>query len=139
MREDKHRVVPRLALIVFTLITCTQIHANSDDNAGGASASPGAVAGSSDARAGRALFLKNCADCHGVDASGDEGPDLHNLDLTAEEIEHRIKTGKKGQMTAFAGKLQQPEIDALVKYVRGLKYRQRFTESVSGGQGEIAE
>ena len=28
---------------------------------------------------GRSLFLKNCAHCHADDATGDEGPDLHQL------------------------------------------------------------
>ena len=72
-------------------------------------------------KAGRVLFLRNCAHCHGADARGDEGPDLHGLDLTDEEIKRRVETGKKGQMTAFAGKLQRTEIDALAAYVRGLK------------------
>ena len=70
---------------------------------------------------GRVLFLKNCAHCHGADAHGDEGPDLHDLDWTDQQIATRIRNGKKGQMTAFAGKLQPSEIDALVAYVRSLK------------------
>jgi cytochrome c oxidase cbb3-type subunit III len=70
---------------------------------------------------GRALFLKNCAHCHGADAHGDDGPDLHGLGLTNDEIAARIRKGKKGQMTAFAGKLQPAEIDALVAYVQALK------------------
>lgn len=70
---------------------------------------------------GRALFLKNCAHCHGADARGDEGPDLHKLDWTEAEIASRIRKGKKGQMTAFAGKLTAKEIDAVVAYVRSLK------------------
>ena len=70
---------------------------------------------------GRTLFLKNCAHCHGANAHGDEGPDLHNLDFTADWIANRIRKGKAGQMTAFAGKLQPAEIDALVAYVQSLK------------------
>jgi mono/diheme cytochrome c family protein len=70
---------------------------------------------------GRALFLKNCAHCHGADARGDEGPDLHGLDESGEWIANRIRNGKKGQMTAFAGKLSAAEIDSVVLYLRGLK------------------
>lgn len=70
---------------------------------------------------GRALFLRNCAHCHGADAHGDDGPDLHGLGWTDDEIAGRIRKGKKGQMTAFAGKLQPAEIDALVAYVQTLK------------------
>jgi len=78
-------------------------------------------ASSQPAMNGRTLFLKNCAHCHGATAHGDDGPDLHNLDFTADWIANRIRKGKAGQMTAFAGKLQPAEIDALVAYVRSLK------------------
>jgi mono/diheme cytochrome c family protein len=74
-----------------------------------------------DAVAGRKLFLKNCAVCHAADAHGDEGPDLHNLDWTDQQIATRIRNGKKGAMTSFAGKLQSPEIDSLIAYLRTLK------------------
>jgi len=76
---------------------------------------------SADTSSGRTLFLKNCAHCHGADARGDEGPDLHKLDLSNDWIANRIRKGKAGQMTAFAGKLQPQEIDALVRYVQSLK------------------
>ena len=70
---------------------------------------------------GRRLFLKNCAHCHGADARGDDGPDLHALDWTDEQIAKRIRTGKKGQMTAFEGKLTEAEIKVITAYVRTLK------------------
>lgn len=70
---------------------------------------------------GCTLFLKNCAHCHGADGHGDEGPDLHGLDWTNEEIATRIRNGKKGQMTAFGGKLKGTEIQSIVDYVRSLK------------------
>ena len=71
--------------------------------------------------AGRMLFLKNCAHCHGADARGDEGPDLHKLEVSDEWIANRIRNGKAGEMTAFAGKLQPTEINRLVGYLRTLK------------------
>jgi cytochrome c oxidase cbb3-type subunit 3 len=73
------------------------------------------------AKTGRALFLKNCAHCHGADAHGDEGPDLHGLDWTDEQIAVRVRNGKKGQMTAFAGKLQPTEIESVIAYLHTLK------------------
>jgi mono/diheme cytochrome c family protein len=72
-------------------------------------------------KAGRTLFLKNCAHCHGADALGDEGPDLHKLDWTDKQITDRIRNGKKGQMTSFAGKLKTAEIQNLVAYLHTLK------------------
>ena len=86
----------------------------------GADAPPTALPGA-DATAGRALFLKNCAHCHGADAHGDEGPDLHKLDETDEWIARRIRNGKAGQMTAFAGKLQPEQITNVIMYLRTLK------------------
>ena len=84
---------------------------------------PAVVTGSPPAGAsnGRALFLRNCAHCHGAAAHGDDGPDLHDLGWTADQIAVRIRKGKAGQMTAFAGKLQPAEIDALTAYVQSLK------------------
>ncbi len=70
---------------------------------------------------GRALFLKNCAHCHGAGAHGDDGPDLHDLDWTDNQIATRIRDGKKGQMTAFDGKLKTPEIESIIAYLRTLK------------------
>lgn len=88
------------------------------DSSRPATNAPPAKAG---AISGRTLFLRNCAHCHGADAHGDDGPDLHDLGLTDEWIANRIRKGKAGQMTAFAGKLQPAEIDALVAYVQSLK------------------
>jgi mono/diheme cytochrome c family protein len=69
----------------------------------------------------RTVFLRNCAHCHGANAHGDDGPDLHDLGLSDDWIANRIRKGKAGQMTAFAGKLQPAEIAALVAYVQSLK------------------
>lgn len=73
------------------------------------------------AKFGRTLFLKNCAHCHGADARGDEGPDLHKLDWTDKEISDRIRNGKKGQMTSFGKKLKTTEIESIIAYLRTLK------------------
>ncbi len=69
---------------------------------------------------GKTLFLRNCAHCHGADARGSEGPDLHHLDWSDEQIAARIRQGKKGQMPAFGAKLQEREIGALLQYLSGL-------------------
>jgi mono/diheme cytochrome c family protein len=87
----------------------------------GATPNPSASDQTALANAGRQLFLKNCAHCHGADARGDEGPDLHNLDWTDEQIATRIRNGKKGQMTAFAGRFSPQQINDVVAYLRTLK------------------
>lgn len=96
-----------LAAMVIGLTACAQTN------------SP--VIGSGDSTAGRALFLHNCAHCHGANARGDEGPDLHGLEEPDKWIARRIREGKKSEMTAFAGKLQPGEIDSVIAYLRTLK------------------
>lgn len=71
--------------------------------------------------AGRSLFLKNCAHCHGDDARGDEGPDLHGLRRSDEWIARRIRNGIKGEMTAFGEKFSDEEVAAIVAYLRTLR------------------
>jgi len=109
------------ALAAFALVSCALNRAN-DRGAAQQFAAGAPQSGSSvDVSAGRALFLKNCAHCHGADAHGDEGPDLHNLDWTDEQIATRIRNGKKGQMTAFAGKFSPQQITEVIAYLRTLK------------------
>lgn len=69
---------------------------------------------------GRTLFLNNCAHCHGIDATGDEGPDLHGLEVSDRYIANRITHGIKGEMPSFAKKLHRDEITRLTAYLRSL-------------------
>jgi mono/diheme cytochrome c family protein len=114
--------LPVFALVALVLASC----ARSSAGVSGAEPSPPGIQhspGSASAieAAGRSLFLKNCALCHGASAHGDEGPDLHNLDFSDQWIANRIRNGKKGEMTAFGGKLRQAEIDSLIAYLHTLK------------------
>jgi mono/diheme cytochrome c family protein len=108
-----------LFALVASGLTCLA-QTNSPDvhgaNTPAASSPPAAVTAD-----GRTLFLKNCAHCHGSSAHGDEGPDLHNLDWTDKMIDTRIRKGKKGQMTAFEGKLTPEQITTVIAYLRTLK------------------
>src|SRR5277367_3043910 len=63
---------------------------------------------------GYSLFMLNCAHCHGTDARGDEGPDLHGLTKSDARITSLIKDGKKGEMPKFSSKLNDTEVQALV-------------------------
>ncbi len=83
---------------------------------------------------GQALFLVNCAACHGTDASG-TGPALElrnspNADLTASHVENHtdqqlhawIRNGIGGtQMAGFESRLTDDEIWNLVNYIRSLR------------------
>jgi len=71
--------------------------------------------------AGRELYLLNCAHCHGPDATGDEGPDLHGVKKSNERIASVIKNGIKGEMPKFDAKLSDAETQSLIAYIRSLK------------------
>jgi mono/diheme cytochrome c family protein len=70
---------------------------------------------------GRTLFLNNCAHCHGIDATGDEGPDLHGLEVSDRYIANQITRGIKDEMPSFAKKLHREEITRLTAYLRSLE------------------
>src|SRR5215470_7583975 len=81
-------------------------------------------------------WANNCAQCHGPTGKGDTkmGKMVGAMDLTdskkqasftdakaAAAIKNGIKQNGKTTMKAFAGKLSEDEIKALVAYVRSLK------------------
>jgi mono/diheme cytochrome c family protein len=73
------------------------------------------------AAAGYRLFDHNCAHCHGDDARGDEGPDLHDLRKSDEKLQRIIKGGIKGEMPAFGKKFSDTDVEALIAFLRTLK------------------
>ena len=73
------------------------------------------------ANQGYKLFMLNCAHCHGTDARGDEGPDLHGVTKSDPRIVTIIQNGIKGEMPKFSAKLNDTETRALVAFIRTLK------------------
>ena len=73
------------------------------------------------ANQGYKLFMLNCAHCHGADARGDEGPDLHGVTKSDQRIVTIIQNGIKGEMPKFSAKLNDTETRALVAFIRTLK------------------
>jgi cytochrome c oxidase cbb3-type subunit 3 len=69
---------------------------------------------------GYRLFMLNCAHCHGTDARGDEGPDLHGVWKSNARIASLIKNGIKGEMPKFGAKLNDADVQALVAFARSL-------------------
>jgi mono/diheme cytochrome c family protein len=69
---------------------------------------------------GHKLFLSSCAHCHGADATGDEGPDLHGVEVSDRYIANIITRGIKGEMPSFRKKLGSDEIARLTAFVRSL-------------------
>ncbi|HUD84158.1 MAG TPA: cytochrome c [Candidatus Saccharimonadales bacterium] len=69
---------------------------------------------------GYTLFMMNCAHCHGTDARGEEGPDLHGVTKSDARIASLIRDGKKGEMPKFNSKLSDADVQALVAFIRSL-------------------
>jgi len=84
----------------------------------------------------KALWTANCTPCHGANGNGDTkmGKTLGAADLTDSKkqasftdaqattaIKEGVKQNGKTTMKAFAGKLSDDDIKALVAYVRTLK------------------
>ena len=70
---------------------------------------------------GQEFYETSCSECHGDDATGDEGPDLHNLPISNARIRVMIKQGLKGEMPPFTKKYNDQQITALVSYLRTLR------------------
>jgi mono/diheme cytochrome c family protein len=70
---------------------------------------------------GRKTFVTRCAHCHGIDARGDEGPDLHDVQVSDRYIANTILRGIPHEMPSFAKQLKPDDISALTAYVRSLE------------------
>lgn len=70
---------------------------------------------------GRSFYNMSCSHCHADDATGDEGPNLHNLSISNAHIAATIKKGIKGQMPSFSKKYDDSQIAALISYLRSLR------------------
>jgi mono/diheme cytochrome c family protein len=73
------------------------------------------------ANRGYKLFMLNCAHCHGADARGDEGPDLHGVTKSDSRLAKIIQNGIKGEMPKFSAKLNAADTQALIAFIRTLK------------------
>ena len=73
-----------------------------------------------DAAQGQHLFVMNCAHCHGDDARGDRGPNLHDPHRSDARIHEVITAGIKGEMLSFEKKLGDPDVRQLIAFLRTL-------------------
>jgi putative heme-binding domain-containing protein len=71
---------------------------------------------------GKRLFQENCAQCHGVDASGGDGPDLHGVPATLgdDAVQGIIRRGIAGTAMPGSSTLSDKEAKTIVAYVRSL-------------------
>jgi len=113
-------IVSGLAAIGMAFATGEKLQRSSAASAGSGDGLAIPPAGTLEQK-GYTLFMQNCAHCHGTDARGDEGLDLHGVAKSNARIASLIKDGKEGEMPKFASKLSDSEVRALVAFVRSLK------------------
>jgi mono/diheme cytochrome c family protein len=100
--------------------TARIVQSNIISSSSARSAAPISVSQDPKVAAGAKLFAINCAHCHGIDATGDEGPDLHKVTKTDERIKSTILKGIKGEMPAFGKKFTENDAATLVVFIRSL-------------------
>ena len=86
-----------------------------------APAAGGAVASTQLVASGRGLYLQVCANCHGQQAQGVIGPNLHHLNDPDAKVYHNIANGFAGRMPSYKDKLSDGQIKTLVAYVQSLE------------------
>ena len=104
------------ALVVVMLVAGPAVVA-SDKTKSAATAGYGSTATVNGAQ----IFKANCGSCHTLSAagtSGQVGPNLDNVSLSAAEVEAKVRSGG-GAMPSFSGKLSDAEIKAVASYVSG--------------------
>lgn len=85
---------------------------------------------------GRALFVANCAFCHGVKGEGGRGPSLSSAESThgrsLADLERVISAGVPGSQMPGFGHMEPGERTPLVAFVASLSSRTSATEKATG-------
>jgi cytochrome c6 len=69
--------------------------------------------------AGQALYAEHCAECHGENLrSSGSVPDLRDLREDQRSLFDQTVSDGKGQMPAWGGILNEPELNQLWAYIR---------------------
>jgi cytochrome c6 len=91
---------------------------------------PASIDGAASAqRGGAAVYVQNCARCHGADgrAQTRKGREVDAVDLTGDDWspdtgrDTRLVTRGKGSMPSFGKKLTAAQISSVVQYIRRFK------------------
>ena len=90
----------------------------------------GLLSGTVFASDGAALYKTKCATCHGPDGSGGTpmGKSLKVRDLRSDAVQKqtdleltKVISGGKGKMPPYGKQLSEPDIAAIIAYIRTLK------------------
>lgn len=120
-RKRHHRAAP-LLLVLALLILITGVAAVAAPTMADASTE----ASQDDLVAGERLFASNCASCHGLDATGQEGVAPSLVGVGAASVDFQVGTGRMPmqasgpQAPAKPTQFKQAEIDQLAAWVASL-------------------
>jgi putative heme-binding domain-containing protein len=109
-----------------------------------APAAPGArqespAAKPADQSPGKDLFEQRCSTCHGLDAGGAMGPNIQGIPfrLGADVVKSTIKNGMGGGgMPAFAGQLDDTQIQQIIDYLLTLTRKDAGTVTGDAAKGK---
>jgi cytochrome c oxidase cbb3-type subunit III len=127
--------VASVALVCLWCASATSVQAWHLRDHDPAQASPPALG---DPGAGKELFVSNCSRCHGLDATGGEGPNIQGAPakLGDEGVARAVKNGVAGTgMPAFTG-LSDRDIASILAYIRSLS---RPAPSTVASRGDPAK
>jgi putative heme-binding domain-containing protein len=106
-------------------------------------AAPGArqespAAKPADKSPGKDLFEQRCSTCHGLDAGGAMGPNIQGIPfrLGADVVKSTIKNGMGGGMPAFAGQLDDTQIQRIIDYLLTLTRKDAGTVTGDAAKGK---
>ena len=107
-----------LAVVAVGFVAVGFVAAGCSDKSGAADADVEARVAAADPAVGEAVYDDLCAACHGPDGEGGIGVELVGLGgrLSATEA-HAVVSDGRGRMPAWAGTLDEDEIDAVVAYL----------------------
>lgn len=118
------RLAPTIALVLFLLPIAP---------------APVAAQSRADAGEGKKLFQGMCGRCHGIDGTGEEGPNLARPTLTRaaddESLREIIRDGIPDRGMPRVRRMTNTELDQLVAYVRSLGRAPSATSSGNAQRG----
>lgn len=102
-----------VALVIAVLALVTGCGGGTTTTTAGVTTTAGGAA----TLVGSEIFASVCAACHGVDGTGNTGPDLTALStLTKDRIVDQVTNGG-GSMPAYGGQMSAEEIGVVADYV----------------------
>jgi putative heme-binding domain-containing protein len=100
--------------------------------------SPIANPSPADVDQGKQIFETRCSTCHGLDGGGAMGPNIQAIPmrLGAPAVENVIKNGMSGGMPAFAGQVDEAQIQQIIAYLMTLTHKDTGTVTGDAAKGK---